>query len=79
MTPGACWTGRDEHGELFPIYFKAFGEYKNPVFIYACVPVIGLFGPEVFAVRLTSVLFGSLTVIAVPVFSERSCDLDGAG
>lgn len=55
-------TGRDEHGEFLPLYFKAFGEYKNPVFIYACVPVIGLLGPDVFSVRLTSALFGAMTV-----------------
>lgn len=24
-------TGRDEHGISYPVYFKAFGEYKNPV------------------------------------------------
>ncbi len=55
-------TGRDEHGEILPIYFKAFGEQKNPVFIYACVPVIGVLGPEIFSVRLTSALFGAMTV-----------------
>lgn len=57
-------TGRDEHGVRFPLYFKAFGEYKNPVFIYACVPVTALFGSDVFGVRLTSALFGAATVVA---------------
>ena len=57
-------TGRDEHGERFPLYFKAFGEYKNPVFIYSCVPVIALFGSDVSGVRLTSALFGAATVVA---------------
>ncbi|HWS55640.1 MAG TPA: hypothetical protein VN228_15985, partial [Pyrinomonadaceae bacterium] len=23
-------TGRDEHGERLPLFFRAFGEYKNP-------------------------------------------------
>src|SRR5205085_7212900 len=27
-------TGRDEHGEAWPLYFRAFGEFKNPVLIY---------------------------------------------
>jgi 4-amino-4-deoxy-L-arabinose transferase-like glycosyltransferase len=57
-------TGRDEHGVRFPLYFKAFGEYKNPVFIYTCVPVTALFGSDVFGVRLTSALFGAATVVA---------------
>jgi len=58
-------TGRDEHGVRFPLYFKAFGEYKNPVFIYACVPVTALLGSNVFGVRVTAALFGTATVIAV--------------
>jgi|GEM_PF-2597271 len=27
-------TGHDEHGNFFPIFFKSFGEFKNPLFIY---------------------------------------------
>jgi len=27
-------TGRDEYGEAWPLYFTAFGEFKNPVHIY---------------------------------------------
>ena len=56
-------TGKDEHGMLLPLYFKAFGEYKNPVYIYSVIPFINIFGLNEFAVRLTSALFGTLTVI----------------
>jgi len=56
-------TGRDEHGKLMPLYFKAFGEYKNPIYIYAAIPLIKIFGLNEFAVRLTSALFGTLTVL----------------
>src|SRR5947209_2094309 len=27
-------TGRDEYGAAWPLYFRAFGDYKNPTFIY---------------------------------------------
>src|SRR5687768_14570660 len=27
-------TGADEHGVRWPLFFKAFGEYKNPLYIY---------------------------------------------
>ena len=69
-------TGRDEHGELLPLYFKAFGEYKNPIYIYAAIPLIKIFGLNEFAVRLTSALFGTLTVLftyflAKELFSKR--------
>ena len=56
-------TGKDEHGMLLPLYFKAFGEYKNPVYIYSAIPFIKIFGLNEFAVRWTSALFGTLTVI----------------
>lgn len=56
-------TGKDEHGELMPLYFRAFGEYKNPVYIYSVIPFIKLFGLNEFAVRFTSALFGTLTVL----------------
>jgi len=55
-------TGKDEHGEILPLYFKAFGEYKNPVYIYTVIPFIKIFGLNEFAVRFTSAMFGVLTV-----------------
>ena len=27
-------TGRDEWGEKYPLYFKSFGDYKLPIYIY---------------------------------------------
>jgi 4-amino-4-deoxy-L-arabinose transferase-like glycosyltransferase len=55
-------TGKDEHGELLPIYFKAFGEYKNPVLIYISAIFIKLFGPSIFTLRFTSCVLGLITV-----------------
>lgn len=51
-------TGHDEHGFFMPVYFQAFGDYKNPVQVYAMVPIIKIFGLSVFTVRFTSALFG---------------------
>lgn len=56
-------SGRDEHGILFPIYFKAFGEYKNPIFCYSIIPFLKIFGVSVFAVRVTSAFWGLATII----------------
>src|SRR5574337_326486 len=56
-------TGRDEHGILFPVYFKAFGEYKNPIFCYSIIPFLKIFGVSVFAVRVTSAFWGLATII----------------
>src|SRR5690349_8264392 len=55
-------TGRDEYSESWPLYFQAFGEYKNPVYIYLLAFLFKLFGPSILVARLFS---ASLTVIAV--------------
>jgi len=57
-------TGKDEHGRLFPLdAFAAYGDYKPPFSIYLTVPFVALFGLNELAVRLPSVLFGTLTVL----------------
>jgi 4-amino-4-deoxy-L-arabinose transferase-like glycosyltransferase len=56
-------TGADEHGVAFPLFFKAFGEYKNPVFIYSLVPLIRVFDLSPWTIRLGAALFGLGTAI----------------
>lgn len=77
MPPGLYWdevsigynaysilkTGQDEHGTPYPLLFKAFGEYKLPVYIYATAASLMLFGRTDFAVRFPSALAGTLTVL----------------
>lgn len=55
-------TGRDEHGVPYPLWFKAFGEYKLPVMIYLIAGSMAFFGKTELAVRLPSVLAGTLSV-----------------
>jgi 4-amino-4-deoxy-L-arabinose transferase-like glycosyltransferase len=58
-------TGRDEWGEFLPLHFRAFGEFKLPVYIYATIPFIKLFGLNAFSIRVPSVFFslGSLVLV----------------
>lgn len=57
-------TGKDEHGRFWPLdAFVAYGDYKPPLSIYLTVPFVALFGLNELAVRLPSVVFGSLTVL----------------
>jgi 4-amino-4-deoxy-L-arabinose transferase-like glycosyltransferase len=59
-------TGRDETGELLPLYIWSFDtSFKNPVFVYASMLPLSILGPTPFAVRLTAALFGLATVIGM--------------
>lgn len=56
-------TGKDEYGTPYPLYFKAFGEYKLPGYIYLSIPSLAILGVNEFSIRFLSALTGSLTVI----------------
>ncbi len=55
-------TGSDEYGVRFPLYTKSFGTGKNPVYLYATVASVALFGLNETAERLPAAVFGALTV-----------------
>lgn len=55
--------GRDEHGVFMPIYFRAYGEYKNPIYIYSAAIVFKVLGLSEFTLRFTSFLFFLLFLV----------------
>jgi 4-amino-4-deoxy-L-arabinose transferase-like glycosyltransferase len=64
-------TGKDEWGEFMPVHFKSFGEYKLPVQIYGSIPAIYIFGLNDFGVRITPVVYGTLTVLLLYLFLQE--------
>ncbi|MBI5357005.1 phospholipid carrier-dependent glycosyltransferase [Candidatus Collierbacteria bacterium] len=65
-------TGFDEHGRFLPIdTFFAFGDYKPPLYIYAVVPSIWIFGLNEFAVRFPSALAGTLLIIVTYLLTKE--------
>lgn len=60
-------TGRDEWGEFLPLHFRAFGEFKLPVYIYTVAFFEIFLGISEFAVRAPSVFF-SLGVVLLTYF-----------
>ena len=56
-------TGQDEWGESWPHIFRAYGDYKLPVYVYLTTGSIALFGLNDFAVRFPSALAGVLAVL----------------
>jgi dolichyl-phosphate-mannose-protein mannosyltransferase len=64
-------TGQDEFGISWPLYFRAFGDYKNPVYVYLLAGVYYLTGPSVLTARLLSVLLGLLAASALGFLALR--------
>ncbi len=63
-------TGHDEYNQAWPVYFKAFGEYKNPIYVYTAALSMKLFGISVLSLRLTSFFFFSLFLIGLFYLSQ---------
>ena len=53
-------TAKDEYGQTLPLIFKSFGDYKPGLYVYLTVPFVAIFGLNPLAVRLPSVILGSL-------------------
>lgn len=64
-------TGRDEHGRFMPLFFEAFGEYKLPVYIYLVALTQLFFGPTDLSVRIPSLVFGTLSILLIYLFSKE--------
>ena len=58
-------TGRDEWNQRMPIHFKSYGEFKLPAQVYLSIPGIYLFGLNELGVRITPVIYGTLTVFVI--------------
>jgi len=55
-------TGKDEHGNSWPLHFKSFGDYKPGLYFYLVLPLVKLLGLNVWAVRLPSAILGIASV-----------------
>jgi hypothetical protein len=64
-------SGRDEHGEAWPLYFKAFGDYKNPSYVYLLAAVFRVTGPNVTAARMLSAFLGASAALLLGLLALR--------
>jgi hypothetical protein len=71
--------GVDEHGTRWPLFFRAFGDYKNPVYVYLLAAVYGLTGPSILAARLLSAAFGVAAALALGLLVARVSGRRDAG
>lgn len=64
-------TGADEHGVRWPLFFQAFGEYKNPIYIYLLSAVYGVFGVSEWSTRLLNSLCWAVGTVTIYALSCR--------
>jgi len=55
-------TGKDEHGIVWPLHFKSFGDYKPGGYVYLAIPFVKVLGLTPLAVRLPNLIFSVLTI-----------------
>ncbi len=51
-------TGVDEYRVPHPLFFRSFGDWKNPFAVYSAAVSTALFGANLFGLRLPGLLFG---------------------
>jgi 4-amino-4-deoxy-L-arabinose transferase-like glycosyltransferase len=64
-------TGRDKWGNVWPVYFPAWGSGQNVLYSYLTIPWISLLGLNEVSVRIVSLLFGILTLPLLYVTAKR--------
>src|ERR1700722_8462713 len=69
-------TGKDQYGIPYPLWFRSFGDYKMPVYIYLVAGTMAVFGKTELAVRLPSVVAGTLTILVFYLFLRELLSLE---
>lgn len=55
-------TGKDEHGNPWPLHFQSFGDYKPGGYVYLILPFVKILGLNAFAIRLPNLLISILCI-----------------
>jgi len=58
-------TGKDEHGNPWPIHFQSFNDFKPGLYFYLVLPFVKVLGLTELAVRIPGALIGVLTVFVL--------------
>jgi 4-amino-4-deoxy-L-arabinose transferase-like glycosyltransferase len=67
-------TGKDEHGNPWPIHFQSFNDYKPGLYFYAVLPFIKFIGLNELAVRIPGAALGVLTVLLIYLLAKELFD-----
>lgn len=69
-------TGKDEHGNPWPIHFQSFNDYKPGLFFYLVLPFVKFMGLSIWAVRIPGAALGVLTVVVIYFLAKELFDND---
>jgi 4-amino-4-deoxy-L-arabinose transferase-like glycosyltransferase len=58
-------TGNDYSGNFLPIHFRSISEWRTPLYLYAAVPTVAIFGITPLGVRLPAAIFGVLCIVSM--------------
>lgn len=64
-------SGQDEFGNSWPLFFRAFGDYKNPVFVYLLAALFKITGPSILTARLVGAVAGVSTALLLGLLAAR--------
>jgi 4-amino-4-deoxy-L-arabinose transferase-like glycosyltransferase len=72
-------SGQDEFGNSWPLYFRAFGDYKNPVYVYLLALLFKAAGPSILTARLLCALSGLAAAALLGLLATRISGRRGVG
>lgn len=58
-------TGKDEHGNSWPVHFQSFNDYKPGLYFYLAIPFVKFLGLNEWGVRIPGALLGVATVYII--------------
>lgn len=64
-------TGRDEYGNWMPISLRSFNDYKPALYAYLTIPFIRVMGLNDSAVRMVSVIAGTVSLLFLYLILKR--------
>jgi 4-amino-4-deoxy-L-arabinose transferase-like glycosyltransferase len=64
-------TGQDEYGLTWPLFFRAFGEFKSPSMIYLLAALFRFAGPSIAGSRLLTAACGVVTALLLGLLAWK--------
>ncbi|MFC1625079.1 ArnT family glycosyltransferase [Patescibacteria group bacterium] len=64
-------TGKDEHGNSWPIHFQSFNDYKPGFYVYLVMPFVRILGLNEWAVRIPGAFLSICTIYIVYLLVQK--------